>query len=174
MEVDTKAPDEFLLITGSGKGVFVRAFDGKSGWNRGFQGTFSLSGEELNEAQRATQLQPGLHLKELYPNARVIGRGRVTRRDTYIVSCGGDGIEEKFYFDVETGLLLRRLTLIQTALGQYPYQYDYSDYRAVDGVKLPFTLRVLVPLGSEVHRYATVEDNTLLDDAKFPRPDRRP
>src|SRR5206468_12239045 len=42
-----------------------------------------------------------------------------------------------FYFD-ESGLLVRLVRLVDTAVGRLPTQIDYSDYREVSGVKMPF------------------------------------
>ena len=42
-----------------------------------------------------------------------------------------------FYFDDATGLLVRVLRFVDTAVGRVPFQVDYSDYRDVAGVKIP-------------------------------------
>ena len=41
------------------------------------------------------------------------------------------------YFD-ESGLLVRMLRFADTPIGRVPTQIDYSDYREVSGVKMPF------------------------------------
>ena len=43
-----------------------------------------------------------------------------------------------FYFDAESGLLVRVLRFVDTAVGRVPTQIDYSDYRDVSGIKMPF------------------------------------
>jgi hypothetical protein len=50
---------------------------------------------------------------------------------------------EKLYFDEKTGLLIRRLTMLPTLLGPFPYAIDYDDYRKTNaGVMVPFILRM--------------------------------
>src|SRR5207247_10725181 len=41
------------------------------------------------------------------------------------------------YFD-QSGLLVRLVRFVDTAVGRGPTQIDYSDYRDVRGIKLPF------------------------------------
>jgi hypothetical protein len=57
----------------------------------------------------------------------------------------------QLFFDVESGLLLRRVNLTNTMLGPLNVQWDFSDYRDVSGVKLPFVIRT-----SDVSSYDTV------------------
>jgi photosynthetic reaction center cytochrome c subunit len=51
------------------------------------------------------------------------------------------GVRERFYFDAADGLLRRRELLRPLLLGDDPIQVDYDDYRAVDGVRVPFTIK---------------------------------
>jgi hypothetical protein len=74
---------------------------------------------------------------------------------------------------VQSGLLLRRVALTRTALGDDPEQTDYEDYRAVDGVKLPFKITVSY---LDDNHYGTarivseVRQNLKLADARFNPP----
>ena len=44
----------------------------------------------------------------------------------------------KLYLDKDSGLLLRVARYSNTAVGEIPTRVDYSDYRAVSGIKMPF------------------------------------
>ena len=44
------------------------------------------------------------------------------------------------YFDVKSGLLVRRRHEVRTPLGVLPSEYDYEDYRAVDNLQVPFKM----------------------------------
>ena len=48
------------------------------------------------------------------------------------------GIVATFYFDKQTGLLTRMIRYANSAVGRVPTQIDYSDYRPVAGVMMPF------------------------------------
>jgi hypothetical protein len=50
-------------------------------------------------------------------------------------------VSETLSFDPTSGLLLRRTVVTKTPVGNLPEQIDYSDYRDVAGVKLPFLIK---------------------------------
>ena len=43
-----------------------------------------------------------------------------------------------FFFDKESGLLVRVVRYADSPVGRIPMQTDYADYREVSGVKMPF------------------------------------
>jgi hypothetical protein len=47
---------------------------------------------------------------------------------------------------------------------------DYSDYRAVAGVQVPFRWTIARPAGQFTIQVSSVEDNIPIDDAKFAKP----
>jgi hypothetical protein len=112
----------------------------------------------------------------------VRGIQKVDGKDAYVVIGNpmGDGAE-RLLFDTQTGLLLRKTTVVPTAGGNLPMQVDYDDYRDTgSGVKIPFTIRV-VPgtLGNSLAVVSTikvqkVQDNVAIDNAKFARPASKP
>ena len=52
---------------------------------------------------------------------------------------------ERLAFDVATGLLVRRIYVVRTALGPFLYQWDFSDYKDFGGVKIPTTIKAAQP-----------------------------
>ena len=44
----------------------------------------------------------------------------------------------EFYFDEQSGLLVRQVRYAESPLGLYPTRIDYTDYRDQNGVKIPF------------------------------------
>lgn len=59
----------------------------------------------------------------------------------YVRAMVGATRIDKFYFDTQTGLLIRSQILKDTLIGWIREQTDYEDYKDVDGVKVPFTIR---------------------------------
>jgi hypothetical protein len=52
-------------------------------------------------------------------------------------------------------------------------QTDFSDYRGVDGVKLPFTIRISSldnNHNGQTRRFSQIKQNLPVDDAKFEAP----
>ena len=74
-----------------------------------------------------------------------------------------------FYFD-QSGLLVRVMRWNKTLVGTVPTQTDYSDYRDVAGVKMPFKIIVTWTNGQNTILLTQVQPNILVDAAKFARP----
>jgi hypothetical protein len=73
---------------------------------------------------------------------------------------------------VETGLLLRRTTSTATPVGVIPEQVDFEDYRDVDGLKMPFTIRVstIDPSYSITRKFTEIKLNVPIDEMRFNKP----
>ena len=80
------------------------------------------------------------------------------------------GAPVKLYFDPQTGLLLRTTTKISSPdLGELDQTSDVSDYRDVDGVKVPFVVVNTNPAQTVRVVLTRVEHNVALDDKLFGR-----
>lgn len=69
------------------------------------------------------------------------------------------GFPERLWFDAASGLLLRRHRQRPTLVGPLPEEYDFDDYRTVDGVMVPFLLQWSRGDYQVTHRLATVRHN---------------
>jgi hypothetical protein len=76
----------------------------------------------------------------------------------------------KLYFDKNTGLLVRVVTLVDTSLGIIPAEVDYMDYRDVSGVKMPFHYVQTWTDGQSIINLTKIQANVPVDDAKFNKP----
>jgi hypothetical protein len=65
---------------------------------------------------------------------------------------------------------VRKYSGAKTVLGQFPAQTDDVDYRDVEGVKLPFTIRRAIPGRTWGRKITEVRQNVPLDDAQFNQP----
>jgi hypothetical protein len=150
------------------QGAFTIVFDGKSGTSGGPTWNNPMPPDERERIGWRATLFPAADLKSRYPALAVRGRESVDGRGAWIV-MGRDeaGARATFWFDVETGLLVRTLHRQHTAFGDIPEQADYSDYRDVDGTKVPFTIRHTAPDRSDTIRAETVKQNVPLDDEIF-------
>ena len=61
-------------------------------------------------------------------------------------------------------------TSVDTAVGRVPTQIDYSDYRDVSGVKVPFRWIVTWTNGQATTELSEVQLNVPIDAAKLARP----
>ena len=168
-EVYTKAPNKLLIITSYPNQVFRTGFDGARGWARANQTERELNEEILAQVRREAAFYKETKLKELYSSLRVVSKTNISDREAYLVEvtpADGSG-KEKLYFDVETGLLVRKHSEAKLALGQFPTQTDYEDFRAVDGVKIPFMIRWSIPGRSWGRKISEVKQNVPIDDKEF-------
>ena len=76
----------------------------------------------------------------------------------------------RLFFDKESGLLVRSIRYADTPLGRNPTQVDYADYRAQDGVKVPFQWTIARPLGRFTIQVTELQQNVPVDDKKFAKP----
>ena len=79
-------------------------------------------------------------------------------------------VSETLSFDPASGLLLRRTVVTKTPVGNLPEQIDYSDYRDVAGVKLPFLIRRATWEALDSFKVVDVKPNAQIDDARFAKP----
>lgn len=116
VEIYEKAPDKFLVITNSAvTGVSQNGFNGAVAWSQNSQrGLREMSGPEVENFKREYDLHKEIRLKELYPRRTVKGSEKVGNREAHVVeTVTRDGISEAMYFDVGTGLLVRRDVTLQ-------------------------------------------------------------
>jgi len=156
----------------------AKGFDGTDAWTQNPNGTVVVAGgTELARARRDADFYESINLKGEYTRLNVRGIEKVGARDAYLVVGfpSGDN-RESLYFDTQTGLLLRKGTFNTTPVGNYTIQTDYSDYRDVKGVKVPFLISTLTvsPADTTVIHVEKVENNVAIDPAKFTRPASKP
>jgi hypothetical protein len=151
----------------------IRVVDGTSGWSSGGFNNMvrDLEGLQLQQAARLADFGLPLHLQERYQAAAVTRYGNVDGKPSIIVSGRPyPGVTEQLQFDRETGLLLRRSISTGTPLGPLPEQIDYSDYRDVNGVKVPFTVRHATWNAVTTEKLSQVTFNTPVAREDFAKP----
>jgi hypothetical protein len=151
----------------------VRVVEGTSGWTSGGFNNMvrDMEGLQLQQTARLADFGLPLHLQERYESAAVTRYGNVDGKPTIIVSGRPyPGVTEQLQFDRETGLLLRRNISTGTPLGPLPEQIDYSDYRDVNGVKVPFTVRHATWNAVTTEKLSQVTFNAPIGQEEFAKP----
>jgi hypothetical protein len=168
-EVHQKAPDKILTVTSYPNVVFSNGFNGTVGWaHSSREGATPLPEQLLVLLKRDAVFYKELKTEELYSSLTVLGRASVRDADAYVIQATPvNGPVEKLFFDVGTGLLVRRYTESDTPLGKLPLQLDYEDYREVDGIKQPFLIHWSMPGRVWGRKIDEIKQNIPLDDARF-------
>ncbi|HXD34713.1 MAG TPA: photosynthetic reaction center cytochrome c subunit family protein [Pyrinomonadaceae bacterium] len=171
-EVYQKAPNKILTITSYPNVVFSNGFNGSEGWGKSStDGLRDLPSTLLAQVKRDSEFYKEMKTKELYAKLSLVGKAPVGDSEAYVISATpADGPAEKLFFDVKTGLLVRRYTESDTVFGKFPLQTDYEDYREVDGVKQPFLIHWSMPGRTWGRKITEIKQNVPVDDAQFDRP----
>lgn len=153
-EILERAPDRSVtLIDLPALGRMRRGYTGAYAYEQvpmfGFR---ELRGAEGSMVRLTSDLRWPARLRELYPRLAVKGTELVGDLQARVVEATpARGRPALLYFDVLTGLLLRRDDTF------------FEDYREVDGVLLPFTIRTA---DSRI-TLTEVRHNLPLDDSRF-------
>ena len=131
-----------------------------------------LTGGDLEGARVDAGLAFPAQIKQEFKNWRS-GFPAITINDKPVqviegTTAGGSAI--KLYFDKETGLLVRQVRYNNTIIGLTPTHVEYSDYRAVNGVKVPFHWTATWVDGQSTTDLSSVQANVPIDAAKFNKP----
>lgn len=174
-DITLASPDKFLLVTTTSGGTIRQILNGDKGWAVNGTNVRPLSSAEaLDAKRRGNELFPVVKVKPL-ESMRLSGTQKVGEREAYVVENATDAKTERYYFDSQTGLLLRKITLNKTVLMPFPEQVDFEDYRDVDGVKMPFTIRysAIDTFDSWVRTFTEIKRNVTVEDALFAVPSPR-
>ena len=164
------APNKWLFVLEvPEQGALKQGFDGMVAWkSHPGAGVSEMAGQELSNARRNAVFHQPLRLRELYPKMSLQGEDKVGERAVYKIEADpGDGSLRRFYFDKDSGLLLRTTIERDTRKGRSAVELLLEDYRVVDGMKLPFTVHQSSPEMRFTIRYNEIVHNVAIDDAKF-------
>ena len=156
------------------RGLSMWVFDGRTGWiktPRALLREYELVGSELDGARFEAQLAFPGQIKQVLDNWRGGARQSIGDRDFLVVQGSGPrGLLASLYFDPSTGLLSRLVRYGPSPVGRMPTQVDYSDYRDVGGIKLPFQYKFTWLDGRYTAKLNEIKTNIAVDAAKFARP----
>jgi outer membrane lipoprotein-sorting protein len=172
-EIYQKAPNKMVTITDvPGFGVVRSGVDGAVAWLDTPQyGIQELTGDAAAATKRGGDFYRPIRLKETYRKMVVKAKESFEGRDVYVVQATpAEGAPELLSFDAASGLLVRRQTQMNGPQGTVDIDTRLSDYREVDGVKLPFKIDQERSDISFTINVTEVKHNVPIDDAKFERP----
>lgn len=171
-EITLAVPDKFLIVATTPQGAVRQIVNGDKGWVMNGTNVRNLAPAEAVEAKRSWDELFNVIKVKLSPGMRLEGVHKVGDHDAYLVEQVTDTKTERYYFDSQTGLLLRKITISQTVLMPIPEQIDFEDYRDVDGVKVPFTIRysAIDTYNSWTRTFTEIKRNAVVEDTLFAVP----
>lgn len=136
----TSSPASLRIDLEAGSSKTSECYNGKSAWRKDGRGLRTLLGDEAKRL-RLESLIANNRLRELQ-KARIVpqaaGTVAIDGRDANVVELIKDSVRVKLFFDASTGLIRKRER--ETADGIE--EVFYSDYRAIDRVMEPFSIRI--------------------------------
>lgn len=174
VEIFAKAPNQRAAIVHAENGDTVTIYDGRSGWIAAPNlpvPVLPLTGGDLEGARLDANLSFPPEIKQALSGWRVGVPSDIDDREVQVLQgSSGDESFATLYFDSESGLLLRQLRYANSPVGRMPTQIDYSDYREVGGIKMPFRWTVTWLDGRETFELSEVQLNAPVEASRFARP----
>jgi photosynthetic reaction center cytochrome c subunit len=172
IETYRTAPDKAFAIVHRPNGDVMEGVDGNVGWGKRANGEVTEeSGDELARSRQWAEFYPGEHFEKDYERFKMGGIENVNGHDAYVITAWWkDGGADRIYFDVQSGLLLRITHRIESPLGALPLQTDYEDYREVNGLKIPFAVRVTRVDGTTTYTWQKMDANVTIDPSRYEKP----
>ena len=172
VDIFAKAPGQRTTIVHTNIGDSVRVFDGRAAWIAAPDKPLplmTLTGGNLDGAKIDAIVAFPAQIKEAFSQWRVGATGIDDKEVRVVQGTNPRQPPVNFYFD-ESGLLVRVVRFVDTAVGRVPTQTDYSDYREVAGVKIPFKWIATWTDGQATTELTEVQPNAAIDASRFARP----
>jgi hypothetical protein len=174
VEIYAKAPGQRRTIIHTQNGDNTTVIDGTNAWSAvplKPLAVMQLTGAALEGAKFEAALSFPRNLKTSLTRWRVGFSSTIDDKDVDVIQGSGpDGLLVTMYFDSQSGLLVRMLRFAPSVVGRTPTQIDYSDYRDVAGIKMPFKWKVAWLDGKENFEIKEVQPNVNIDAARFAKP----
>jgi photosynthetic reaction center cytochrome c subunit len=180
-EIYAKSPDQLSTIVHQREGDMERVFDGHDAWVMlplTVVQEYQLHASALEGGKLDAQMAFPGNIKTFfntwrvsYPTTFPNEKDPEKKDDIYVVQgTRAPGFAATFYFDQKTGLLRRMVRYANSVVGRVPTQWDYSDYRPVAGVMMPFKWTFGWVSGREDYVLTDVQPNAPVDASKFAKP----
>jgi hypothetical protein len=172
IEMAEEGEKSWTSIQLPGIGLTEQVYDGETAWEiNPIQGARLIEGEEKGVLKRSSSLALVSSWKEDYTSIRTIGEEDLLGKPAWKVEMTPkEGKPETYYFDKESGLLVRMAAVVPTPLGEIAATLEFSDYRSLDGVRTPFTLTQDAMGQSIVLHFDKIVYNAALPRDRFAMP----
>jgi Photosynthetic reaction centre cytochrome C subunit len=174
-EIFAKAPNQRTVTDHLKGGDNTTTYDGHEAWLAGADRPvplIMLAGGDLDGARLDADIAFPADLKQDvskwhagFPDVTLNKRAAQVIEGT---ATGGTSV--KLFFDKQSGLLVRQARFIETPVGFIPLDVDYSDYRLVGGVKMPFHWTVTWVDGKSTTELTGMQANAAVPATKFEKP----
>jgi Outer membrane lipoprotein-sorting protein len=159
---------------GIGQIVQDQRFNGTSGYAiDSLNGNREMTGDQLATARNNSFPSPLLSYKENGTKIELLGREKVGDKDAYILQISPKtGPAGRLFIDVDTNLIVKTIVTVDAPpVGTIEQTLTMSDYRDVDGVKVPYKIRSSNSFQDVSITVTNVVQNSPIDDQMFSKPE---
>ncbi|HKE87207.1 MAG TPA: photosynthetic reaction center cytochrome c subunit family protein [Vicinamibacterales bacterium] len=172
-EIFARRGQRTTIVHTSG-GDSTTTYDGRAGWIAApFRpvAVLALSDQDVDGLKLEADLSFPNGIKQALTKWRVGPAAVIDDHEVQVVQgTTARGATATLYFDMESGLLVRSIRYTDSPVGRIPTQTDYSDYRDVSGVKMPFKWTKTWLDGRDTFEITAVQPNVAIDTARFAKP----
>jgi len=164
-----KSPNMLLNeITMGGNVVQKQVLNGDKGAMSGMQGSRAMTEEEVGNMQEEAIIIPELFYGEEEYKLELKGIDTKAEEEAYAVHITTpSGAESTKYYSTDSGLLIASTSVTETPQGSFSEETTFMDYKEVDGVKFPHTLKIAAgPQRIEMKVTETLV-NPKIEDSEF-------
>jgi outer membrane lipoprotein-sorting protein len=164
-----QAPNKaFNVLEAHPLGTVKLIFNGRNGWSWTKLGLRALKGEELATVKRDADLYGTVRYKNNYAKVTLAGMSKIGYRDVYVVDFQpAVGAVERVYLDAQTYLPVRMNTVRTRGTISEPVEFYFDDWRAVDGIKYPFSISQSFPKVTLTFTVTEIRHNVSIDPTMF-------
>lgn len=172
--ITSKAPNKnHVRINIPNLGEVIEAYDGVVAWSSNpFLGVSEKTGSQLKDAQRQADFHQDVNIKSRYSKWTYAGKETVDGKPTHVLKGESkEGDLDTYYIDAESYLLIRAKITAAGPAGPMTLTMHMSDYREVDGIKIPFSLKATEPAAAAYSMVIKeVKHGIEVDDTLFKKP----
>jgi outer membrane lipoprotein-sorting protein len=181
IEVFSKKPNKTrtlikldLTAVGAGQMTSDQRFDGTTGYVMDtLQGDRAVEGGQLDAMRNGSFPSPLLSYKELGATMTLGDKEKIGAKDAYVIKMTPKaGPSSRLFIDAESFMLVRTVVTLNVPQlgGDIEQTVDFSDFRDVDGIKIPFVTKSSNPAQTVTATMSSVKHNADIDDASFSKP----
>ena len=149
-------------------------FDGTAGYVvDSFNGNRTITGDQLEAMKNGEFPTPLLTYKDAGVTAALSGHEKVGANEAYVIRFtpkSGPGV--RVFIDSQTFMVVKTIITVNVPQlgGPIDQVVEFSDFRDVDGIKVPYTTRSSNSLQTTTAILNDVKHNAQIDDSLFAKP----
>jgi photosynthetic reaction center cytochrome c subunit len=172
-----KSPDQRTTVVHTLEGDYSTVYNGRLGWLASPPSMrpitlIPLTGGDLDGVKLDAKISFPFQIKDMLVDLHLGVSETIGDRDVQVLQgrLVAGGLPVKLYFDSMNGLLVRMVRYSSSPVGNNPTQIDYSDYRDVSGIKIPFRWVATWTDNRQTFELTELHANASVEPARFERP----